>query len=377
MKFTVHRDELIQAVGSVQRATSARVIQPILANVLIETDPDAGLLFLTGSDMDFSVKTSVPSVIQEPGRTTLSAKKVFEILSKLPSQAEVSFWINQETQMAHVQSGSSQFDLRTLSAEEYPALPAIEGLESLEVNLKALVKSINQTVFAAASFEANNVLGGVFFRLTPTALEMVATDGSRLARRIEAMMSGTVTQELTAIIPSRALQEFVKLVGSNPSAEESVKLAIQDGQLFLQTPRVLVISRLLDGQYPKYEPLIPLENTIIASANRLAMIASLERAAVMANERTNIVKMMLEATHLSLAANTPDVGDSQDTLPVAYQGQPLSIAFNYKYVLDALKVIESDDVRMETNGSLSPTIFRADAPEEHGYICLVMPVQVK
>jgi DNA polymerase-3 subunit beta len=152
-------------------------------------------------------------------------------------------------------------------------------------------------------------------------------------------------------------------------------LAIQDGQISFRTPRFYVLSRLLDGQYPKYNQLIPAENKIVAFANKKAFIDSLERTAVMANERTNIVKLSLDNNNMSLAAQTPDVGDSKDTMAVLYDGDTLNIAFNYKYVIDALKVIESDDVRMETNGPLSPTIFKGK--EDNGYLCLVMPVQVK
>jgi DNA polymerase-3 subunit beta len=242
------------------------------------------------------------------------------------------------------------------------------------VDGKALAKAINQTAFAAASYDANNVLGGVYFQINAQGLEMAATDGSRLARRVEPVGEGqAAVPDVAAIIPARTLQEFLKLAAD--SAGQPVKIAIRNGQIAFRTPKYYVLSRLLDGQYPKYNQLIPTENKIVAFAKRKAFIDCLERTAVMANERTNIVKMALEGGNMSLAAQTPDVGDSKDTLEILYEGDPLSIAFNYKYVLDALKVIESEDIRMETNGPLAPTLFKAR--EENGYLCLVMPVQVK
>lgn len=375
MKFTVQRDEIHQAIVSVQRATATRVIQPILSNLLIESVPGENMLKLSATDLDFAIITTLPAGIQEEGRTTLSAKKLAEIISKLPSGTEITFEIEEQTQTARIHCGSSRFDIRTLPADEYPLIKQIDDTNYLEVELKALTRAINQTAFAAASYETNNVLGGVFFVISPTSLEMAATDGSRLARRIEAMASAQVTETVSAIIPAKTLQEFLKLVGMQANSEDMVRIAVKDGQISLRTPRFYVLSRLLDGQYPKYEQLIPANNKLVAYANKQAFIASLERAAVMANDRTNIVRMNFDKDNLSLAANTPDVGDSKDTLEILYDGEPMNIAFNYKYVIDALKVIESDDVRVEMNGSLAPTLFKAK--EENGYLCLVMPVQVK
>jgi DNA polymerase III subunit beta len=403
MQFSVQRDELLLAVSSVTRATATRVIQPILANILLEADSEGGALKLAATDLDFSLQTRLNATIQQPGRTTLSGKKITEILAKLPPKATVQFTVDNTVQTCRVECGASVFDIRTLSADEFPQLPTLDVEQSLEVDLATFLRSVRQTEFAAASYETNNILGGVFFKLSADALEMVATDGSRLARRMEVLEGNGVRDTLTAIIPARILQEFLKLAGSSlntpvPKGEEghvpnpdenkpTVRLSLQQGLVFLATPRILAVSRLLDGQYPRYEQLIPKTNSIVLLANKQALIASLERTAIMANERTHIVRMNLELGRLILAADTPDVGNSKDMVPVRYDGEPLQIAFNYKYVLDALKVIDSDDVRMETNGALAPTLFRscaikgedANKPEglEDGYLCLVMPVQVK
>jgi DNA polymerase III subunit beta len=374
MKFSVQREDIHQAVAIVQRATATRVIQPILSNILIESlGPET--LKLSATDLDFAIETTLPAKILEDGRTTLSAKKLAEILSKLTNNQEISFEIEEAVQTARIQCGTALFDMRTLPADEFPPIKQIDEQDFLAVDGKAFVRAINQTAFAAASYDANNVLGGVYFQLNEQGLEMAATDGSRLARRIEAVKEGNSTNlNVSAIIPAKTLQEFLKLCAADVG-EQPVKVAIQEGQISFRTNRFYVLSRLLDGQYPKYNQLIPAENKIVAFANKKAFIDSLERTAVMANERTNIVKLVLDKGNMSLAAQTPDVGDSKDTLEVLYDGDTLNIAFNYKYVIDALKVIESEDVRMETNGPLSPTIFKGK--EENGYLCLVMPVQVK
>jgi DNA polymerase III subunit beta len=356
MRFSVQREDIHQAVAAVQRATATRVIQPILSNILIES-LDADTLKLSATDLDFAVETTISAKILEEGRTTLSAKKLSEILSKLPSNREIAFEIEEAVQTARIQCGTALFDMRTLPADEFPQIKQIDSQDYLEVDGRAFIRAINQTAFAAASYDANNVLGGVYFQLNEQGLDGKA-----------------VSLNVAAIIPAKTLQEFLKLC-SGDIGEQPVRIAIQEGQISFRTSRYYVLSRLLDGQYPKYNQLIPAENKIVAFANKKAFIDSLERTAVMANERTNIVKMILDKNNLSLAAQTPDVGDSKDTLEILYDGDPLNIAFNYKYVIDALKVIESEDVRMETNGPLSPTIFKGK--EENGYLCLVMPVQVK
>jgi len=202
---------------------------------------------------------------------------------------------------------------------------------------------------------------------------MAATDGSRLARCIETLEGSSVAEPVSAIIPAKPLQELLKLLSG--TSDETLRIAISEGQIAFRTTKSYILTRLLDGQYPQYEQLIPRDFKVLAFANRQRLIHSLERAAVMANERTNIVKMTFDQGKLSLAAQTPDVGDSKDNMDVQYEGDELIIAFNYKFVLDALKVIESDDVRMELNGGLSPTLFKAR--DENGFLCLVMPVQVK
>lgn len=376
MKFNVLRDDIYQAVNTVQRATATRVIQPILANILIES-LGADTLKLSATDLDLAIETTVSATVQQEGKTTLSAKKLSEIINKLPNGVSITVDIDHQTQTARIQSGNSVFDMRTLPADEFPLIKQIDQSNYLDVHHKAFAKAINQTVFAAASYDANNVLGGVYFQLSSSGLEMAATDGSRLARRLEPVSvsngSGPL-KDVTAIIPAKALQEFLKLAGTG-EGEATVRLAIEDSQIAFRTERFYMLSRLLDGQYPKYQQLIPAENKYVIYAKKQEFISSIERAAVMANERTNIVKMQFSSGSASLAAQTPDVGDASDNLNVTYDGEPLNIAFNYKFVLDALKVIETDDVRLETNGSLSPTLFRSK--DENDYLCLVMPVQVR
>lgn len=374
MKFSLDQETFLGAVSHVLRATATRVIQPILAHIYIEADAATNSLILAATDLDIAIEMTVPNVvITQPGKTTINAKKLVEIISKLPKET-IHLEADDTTALARITCRESVFDVRTLPADEFPVVKKLDLAQGITLQQSAFLRAIQHTVFAAASFEMNNVLAGVYFKLDGTKLEMAATDGSRLARSQEVLETqGSTTEAVSAIIPAKSLQEFAKMATTANS--DTVSLVISDGQIAFQSGSVYMLSRLLDGQYPQYEQLIPKEYKVVAYANRQSLIRSLERAAVMANERTNIVKMTFDKDQLSLSAQTPDVGDSKDNMNIQYEGESLKIAFNYKYVLEALKVIETDDVRVELNGGLSPTLFKAR--DNNDYLCLVMPVQVK
>ncbi|XVJ52058.1 MAG: DNA polymerase III subunit beta [Vampirovibrio sp.] len=377
MKFDVSRDDILQGVNSVQRATATRIIQPILSNILFVAE-ETGALRLSATDLDFSLQTTLSASVERTGSTTISARKLADILAKLPPKSIVTFDIQTTVQNCKLSCGSATFELRTLPAEEFPVIPTIDPENRVEIDLDALVRGIKQSEFAASKQDSNNILGGIFFKLENGVLDMVATDGSRLARHTESIEANEDLPLLKSIIPAKTLQEFQKLVATFGKKEgEKASISLKDGQVFLNTERFNAVSRLLDGQYPRYEQLIPKESTIVAVMNRSALVSALERTAVMANERTQIVKMNFSHDQLRLAADTPDVGHSQDSLPVQFNhAEELQIAFNYTFVLDALKVMSGDEVRLETNGSLAPTLFRDEAARQQ-YLCLVMPVQVK
>lgn len=376
MLFNVKRDDLFQAVSSVQRATAARVIQPILSNILIEAiSPNQ--LKLSATDLDFSIETVILAECSQLGKITISAKKLAEILSKLPKSQEVSCSVDSVAQTVRIESGSVIFDIRTLPADEFPSIPVFDESNYIDVNAAAFLKAVAQTAFAAAGYDSNNVLAGVFFQFNGQGLEMAATDGSRLAKRIDAISSDlpALDHEVSAIIPAKILQELTKLLSSDLAQDDVIRIGVNEGQIAFRAERYYVVSRLLDGMYPKYNQLIPQNNRIVIFTRRKEFIDALERTSVMANERTNIVKLSFSNNSMSLEAQTPDVGDSQDSMVVEYSGEPFHIAFNYRYVIDALKVIDSDDVRMETSGALAPTLFKSR--DDNNYLCLVMPVQVK
>lgn len=395
MHISIQRDELLPALSAAIRSTSQRGIQPILANILVETLPAENALRLSATDLDMAVQAKVVATIHDNSvpAVTLPARKLLDIVSKLPALATLQLRVDNE--QAHLESAGSRYDIRVIAADDFPPIAKLDADKQVTLRMASLLRAINQTSFAAASHESHNVLGGVYVKLSPpNVLEMAATDGSRLACYSEQLESALLTEEVSAIVPAKGLQEIARLCAAldgtagEAGQEPMIRLAIANGQISFETSRFHALVRLLDGQYPRYSQLIPQANSIVIEADRRALMDALERTAVMANERTNMVKMNLNADQLELMANSPDLGDSRDGMAVRYSGDPLTIAFNYRYVLDALKVIESEAVRLETNGALAPTLFRPQldntepaapaVPTPDGNaLCLIMPIQVR
>jgi DNA polymerase-3 subunit beta len=371
MQFIVQKENLLTALNAVVKATTSRGIQPILANILIDATMDAKSLKFAATDLDISIEAVVPATVTEEGKITLQAKKLVEIAANLPEES-VAFDIDLEKLIAKISSGKAKFELMGIAADEFPAITKIADSDEVEIGLKQLLQSVKQTSFAAASFETNNVLCGVYLNLRKEEMEVAATDGNRLARKIT-KLSKPIEKELTAIVPTRILSEMVRI--ASLSDDERIFVGIADGQISFRLSDKYMLSRLLEGRYPDYPKLIPAKYETVAMANREDLVASIKRTSVMANERTNIVKLEFEKHKLNLLANTPDMGDAYDSMEVDFKEGGLKIAFNFKFIVEALQVLESHDVKMEFGGSLAPALLKPD--DDENYLCLIMPVQVK
>ncbi|MCK7521087.1 MAG: DNA polymerase III subunit beta [Ignavibacteriales bacterium] len=370
MQFTIEKSNIYNALNAVSKATATRGIQPVLSNVLIETQEN-NTLKIQATDLDISIETIVPATILTSGSITLPAKKLSEIIAKLPDKP-VNFSLNTDNNITLINCGNSKFDLIGISASEFPSITHLESDESVNIKIDPFLKAVKETVFSAATYDSNNVLSGVYFNINNNTLEMASTDGNRLSRVVK-NLDKSIEKEYSVVIPSRTLNEFSRILTG--IEDEEVNITIKNGQIsFKLTDRILT-SRLLEGQYPKYQQLIPSEYTTLALADRNLLISTLELTSTMVNDRTNIIKMTFTENKLDLMADTPDLGDSSDQIEIEYSGEELKIAFNYKYILEAIKVMDSEKVKIELNGSLSPTLFKPDSEED--YLCLVMPVQVK
>lgn len=370
MQFIVPKDILFNGLTIVAKAAATKGIQPVLSNILLDA-LESNEVRLCATDLDISIEMKIPATVSVPGQITLPAKKLMDIVSKLPPK-QVSFSLNTANNITRITCELSKFDLIGISGGEFPSINYPDSDEAFCIELEPLFKAIKQTVFAAANYDMNNILSGVFFQVKDNSLEMAATDGNRLARVIKKIKAENI-KDYAAIIPSRTLMEFLRITAGVSSAD--VSIVIKNGQISFSVQDRLLTSRLLEGQYPKYQQLIPNNYEIKTEIDREALISAMDLTATMVNDRTNIVKFLFMNNRLQLSADTPDLGDSFDEIDVKYAGEELKIAFNYKYIIDALRVMESESVKMELGGSLSSVLFKN--PDDDNSLFLIMPVQIK
>jgi DNA polymerase III subunit beta len=399
MHFAIQKEALVKALRDVSNAIATRVVQPILSNVLVESIDSVTMRF-TGTDLDLTIRTLCPAVVYSQGSITLPGKKLLEVVSKLPNDL-VTFQVNMETMETTVTCVKSKFTLTALSADDYPRLAENKSTDSFKMPADILRRAIVQTSFAAATYDLSSILGGVYLYVHDGVFEATATDGSRLAhRREELTVSATVVRNadgteaevegdsesrtntatmerplgLKAIVPARACTELLKVMDAKDPAAR-LRLAIVDGQITFQTDNHYVCTRLIGGEYPRYHELFPADFTHLAKFKRDELLSAVERVAVMSDERTNLVKFHFEGDVLQISSNTPDVGRAQEELAVEFEGTPLDIAVNVRYVVDVLHKLSSADVRLEMTGALKPLIFKGESEENYKY--LLMPVQAR
>ena len=375
MKFIIGKEDLLNGIRIVERATSQKAVQPVLYNILIET-LENNQIRLTATDLVLTVITKLDAQVQEQGKITLPAKKLNEIISKLDNDL-VTMEVEDGSSNVSITCRKSKFDIIGISAGEFPVdifNYEMDESKCFDVELKPFLKGIRQAGFAAASYEVSNLLSGIVCDFNNGILEIASTDGNRLAR-VREKLSSSVNEQTQLIIPSRTLNEFLKM--SSFIDEDSVKICKDKSTIILQSEKITTISRLLEGQFPRYNQLIPAEEQIPKKAvvNVSKLISALERVSVMVNDKTSIVKMHFADNELTLSADTPEAGKSEDTIDIEYTSEELMIAFNYRFVLEALRIIESDEVLIGLNAPLSATVLKPKNDED--FISLIMPVQIR
>ena len=372
MKFVVRKDDLLNGIRIVERATVVKGLQPVLANVLIETVSD-GQIKLSATDYDISITTLIDAQVELEGKFTLPAKKLGEIVSRLQDELVKLELIGSAITIT---CKNSKFDIIGISASEFPQIEEnISEDDSIEIETKPFTKAIRQVVSAAAGYETNNLLSGVVCEVNKNILEMAATDGNRLARVREVVKNNSVDEEkvFEMLICSKVLAELSKIALLTES--ENIKICKEFKKIVITIDKTKIITRLMQGQFPKYNQLIPQTFPKEAKIDKGILISALERVAVMVSEKNSIVKFEFGDDILRLSGDSPEAGNSQDEIDIKYTGEPLTIAFNYKFVLEFLKIAESDDIMVQLNTPLSATVLAPCSDDD--YVYLVMPVQLR
>jgi DNA polymerase-3 subunit beta len=298
------------------------------------------------------------------------AKKLVEIARELPS-APVKMSASGE-QRVTLECGRSRFRLLGLPRDEFPSFPTVKFDEAWRVRSGDLQKLISHTSFAASTEESRPILNGVLWELRPDRMRMVATNGHRLAK-MELTIASAGAPSSDLIVPPKALEQIRRLF----PAEEELEIARGDNHLGFRSPFTAVYTRLIEGPYPNYEQVIPKDNDRVAQAEKNALAQSIRRMSIIASDQTHRVRMSFNAGMVKLAVQTPDLGEAQDEVPINYDGDPLDIGFNAAYLLEILRYMPTDEVRMtfrapERASTLEPEGW-ADAAK---YLCLLMPLRL-
>ena len=330
---------------------------------------DRGLK-LSATDLDVAVSTEVIAEIEHSGALTLPAKKLLEIARELPT-ALVKIGALGE-QRAVIECGRSKFKLLGLPKEEFPSFPDVSYTQNLRIKSTDIQNLISHTVFAVSTEESRPILNGVLWEIRSDGLLMVATNGHRLAK-MNIPGSFNVREVVRSIIPPRALEQVRRLF----PADEELEIGIAENHLSFRSPLTTVITRVIEGPYPNYEQVIPKDNDKTAVIDRVALISALRRMAIVASDQTHRIRLSFNSALVKFSVQTPDVGEAQDELPVQFSGDPLEIGFNGNYLLEILRYLPTDDVRLTLKGSeravtISPEGWNNSAE----YLCLLMPLRL-
>ena len=369
MKLTITREQLQEGLVAVAASVPAKTTLPILSNILLEATKDG--IRLSGTDLDIAVSTTVSASVDQEGAITLPARKLVEIVRELPSAA-IRLTASGE-QRVTIECGRSRFKLLGLPREEFPAFPTVKFEGGWRTSSKELQKLIGHVAFAASTEESRPILNGVLWELRPERMRMVATNGHRLARMDVPTSETQGASQADLIVPPKALEQIRRLFDT----DETVEIARSENHLGFRTSSTQIFTRLIEGPYPNYEQVIPRENDKAATADKAALTAALRRMSIVASDQTHRIRMAFANGSCKLSVQTPDLGEAQEELNVSYEGDPLEIGFNAAYLLEILKYIPTDEVRMTFKApERAATCEPVGWDDPASYLALVMPLRL-
>lgn len=363
LKVTCPRDELARALGVVSRGVSTRTTVQILAGILLHAS--GGRLELAATDMELSLRTSIDASIESDGSVVVPGRLLLELARLLPD-AEVTIEHKLEEAAVEIRSGAATYRLHTYNAEDFPRLPDAESAERHEVDRETLLETVSRVGRSASRDESRPVLTGVLMRFEPGKLVMAATDSYRLSVK-ETGTEGTVP-ELEAIVPARALQELTRIA----QAGERIELGVHENQVIFSTGDALLTTRRIDGQFPNYKQLVPEAFDHELALPREELLEVVRRVAVMA-QRNSPLRLRFGDGELTVSAQTQDVGEARESLPVSFSSEPLEIGFNAEFLRDGIDSVAGEQLRLKLISPLRPAVLQG---EDDSFLYLIMPIRL-
>jgi DNA polymerase-3 subunit beta len=371
MKFRIKKDEILQGLQRIQGVVDKKNTMPILANMLLIADAKG--IEIIATDLEIGLRGRYSAEVEKPGAVTVSAKKMYEIVREMPEEdiqirLEDGNWVK-------IVSGHAQFRLVGLPKDEYPAMPEVAEEGMITVAGDILRDMVRKTIYAAGDNDARYVLNGLFVQLSPAksglTIRMVGTDGHRLSlidRTIDA-----AHQEESVIVPKKAMLELRRLLEEDVS-QEGFLVGFSKNHALFKRDGLVMVSKLIDGNYPNYQQVIPSKNTKMISVPKDILTHAVKRVSILSKEKTNAVKLQLESNQLILSTNNPEVGEAKEELAVEYRGEGLSIGFNSRYLMDVLAAMDGVTITLELSDALSPCLVKEEGNDS--YRCVVMPMRV-
>ena len=363
LKATCSRDELTRALGIVSRGVSTRTTVQILAGILLQASGEK--LDLAATDMELSLRTSLEAQVEAEGSVVVPGRLLLELARLLPGE-EVSIEHKLEEAAVEVRSGSATYRLHTYNAEDFPRLPDAAAGDRHVVDREMLLETVARVSRSASRDESRPVLTGVLMRFEPGKLVMAATDSYRLSVK-ETATEGSVP-ELEAIVPARALGELVRIA----QAGEGIELGVHENQVVFSTGDALLTTRRIDGQFPNYRQLVPDAFDHELTLPRDELLDVVRRVAVMA-QRNSPLRLRFAEGELTVSAQTQDVGEARESLPVSFAGEPLEIGFNAEFLRDGVESVSGEQLRLKLISPLRPAVLQGD---DDDFLYLIMPIRL-
>ena len=378
MEFVVQRADLVREVALLQGVVERKTTIPVLSNILVEALPDS--LQVTATDLELGIRTQCPAKVKKAGATTIPAKKLLDYIRQLQGE-EIKFKLSDSPGGGSLQvtCGRSHVRMAAMTRDNFPVLPDCAGKLAV-IPPAVLGQLISRTLFAISAEESRYTLNASLLILKPETLTMVATDGHRLAH-VETKESVTeqgysgVSGELRVLVPKKAMTELSRLLGDMPDGAH-VEFFKDENHIFFRTGHRMLISRMLSGQFPNYEAVLPKGNDRVVTIDQEDLAAAVRRVSLFSDERSHSIRLQFGKDELKVVSSSSDAGESEETLPISYSEPPFTIGFNWQYLLDFLAAAGAVKISLEFKDEQSAGQMRPATDDGLLYRYVVMPMRV-
>ncbi|MFO7979863.1 MAG: DNA polymerase III subunit beta [Candidatus Aminicenantes bacterium] len=366
MRFSIKKENIFTELQLLQGIVEKRNTMPILADILM--DANNNRVELIGTDLEVGLRTYIETEIEEAGSGTTSGKKLYEIVRSLPEEKQVKFSLINEN-MIEISSGASQFKVKCNPKDDYPQVPEARFEKNIILPLDKFKEMINRVYFAITQ-EQRYYLNGALMILNRDKIELISTDGHRLAYTSSKTENVEIDEEIRRIVSKKTIGELRKF------EDEKIKFDMDESNLFFNVKNRTLISRIIEGKFPNYNAVIPTENHNILTFNREEITNAIRRVSLLSTERSKGIKLKLEKDNIELFSSNPELGEARDQVETEYNGDKFEIGFNSQYILDFLTTIESDNVRFEMKDPNTAVLMTPEESDEIEYKYVLMPMKI-